>query len=238
MSSNSKEEEKDLRDLYRALGYEFKDETLIRNALTHSSYCYEHRLNYRENNERLEFLGDAVFDAVIADELYARLTDREEGDLSRLRASIVCEQSLLRKAEELKLAGYMRLGHGEQLSAGSKKKKSLVADALEATIGAVYIDGGWENVKKLILRLFSDVIDDALSGRLENDYKTAIQEFLQSKGAAHISYRLERESGPDHDKTFFVSLRNNGVVIGRGSGNSKKQAQQTAAKQALEKMRG
>ena len=117
MSNN----EKDLSDLYRALGYAFRDESVIRNALTHSSYCYEHRLDYRENNERLEFLGDAIFDAVIADELYVRLTDREEGDLSRLRASIVCEQSLLRKAEELKLADYMRLGHGEQLSAGSRK---------------------------------------------------------------------------------------------------------------------
>ena len=234
MSNN----EKDLSDLYRALGSAFRDESVIRNALTHSSYCYEHRLDYRENNERLEFLGDAIFDAVIADELYVRLTDREEGDLSRLRASIVCEQSLLRKAEELKLADYMRLGHGEQLSAGSRKKRSLTADALEASIGAVYIDGGWENAKKVILGLFSDVIDDALSGKLEDDYKTAIQEFLQSKGAAHISYRLDRESGPDHDKTFFVSLRNNGVIIGRGSGNSKKQAQQNAAKQALEKMRG
>ena len=113
-----------------------------------------------------------------------------------------------------------------------------MADALEATIGAVYRDGGWESVRGVILRLFDDVIEDALNGRLENDYKTAIQEILQSRGEAHISYRIDRESGPDHDKTFFVSLRNNGVVIGRGSGNSKKQAQQNAAKQALEKMRG
>lgn len=234
MSSNTK----DLKDLYQALGYVFRDEGIIKNALTHSSYCYEHRLNYMENNERLEFLGDAVFDAVIADELYGRLTDREEGDLSRLRASIVCEQSLLRKAEELRLTDYMRLGHGEQMSTEHKKKRALVADALEASIGAVYKDGGWEKVKEVILRLFEDVIQDALDGRLENDYKTAIQEYLQSKGDAHISYRLDRETGPDHNKTFYVSLRNNGIVIGKGSGNSKKQAQQNAAKQALEKMRG
>ena len=229
---------KDLSNLCKALGYEFQDEAILRNALTHSSYCYEHKLSYNENNERLEFLGDAVFDAVIADEMYARLTDNEEGDLSRLRAAVVCEQSLFRKAEELHLMDYMRLGHGEQMSFVHKKNRSLAADALEATIGAVYKDGGWDSVKGVVLGLFADVIDDALNGRLEHDYKTALQEILQSRGEAHISYRIDRESGPDHDKTFFVSLRNNGVAIGRGSGNSKKQAQQNAAKQALEKMRG
>ena len=229
---------RDLSELCRVLGYSFCDERLLRNALTHSSYCYEHKLSYNENNERLEFLGDAVFDAVIADELYVRLTDNEEGDLSRLRASVVCEQSLFRKAEELHLVDYMRLGHGEQISFMHKKNRSLAADALEATIGAVYRDGGWESVRGVILRLFGDVIEDALNGRLENDYKTAIQEILQSRGEAHITYKIDRESGPDHDKTFFVSLRNNGVVIGRGSGNSKKQAQQNAAKYALEKRRG
>ena len=229
---------RDLSELCEVLGYSFRDKKLLSNALTHSSYCYEHKLNYDENNERLEFLGDAIFDAIIADELYARLTDNEEGDLSRLRASVVCEQSLIRKAEELQLSDYMRLGHGEQISFMHKKNRSLMADALEATIGAIYRDGGWEAAKGVILGLFGDVIEDALSGRLENDYKTAIQEYLQSKGEAHITYRIDRESGPDHDKTFFVSLRNNGVVIGRGSGNSKKQAQQNAAKQALERMRG
>ncbi len=231
-------DEKDLSNLCMALGYEFEDETILRNALTHSSYCYEHKLSYNENNERLEFLGDAVFDTVIADEMYTRLADNEEGDLSRLRASVVCEQSLFRKAEELHLMNYMRLGHGEQMSFIHKKNRSLAADALEATIGAVYKDGGWDCVKDVVLRLFADVIDDALNGRLENDYKTTLQEILQSKGEAHISYRIDREVGPDHDKTFYVSLRNNGMIIGRGSGNSKKQAQQNAAKQALEKMRG
>ena len=116
---------RDLSELCRVLGYSFCDERLLRNALTHSSYCYEHKLSYNENNERLEFLGDAVFDAVIADELYVRLTDNEEGDLSRLRASVVCEQSLFRKAEELHLVDYMRLGHGEQISFMHKKNRSL-----------------------------------------------------------------------------------------------------------------
>jgi len=226
----------DDRQLCQVLGYEFRDITLLENALTHSSYCYEHKLKYSANNERLEFLGDAVFDAVIAEELYHRLSENEEGDLSKIRASIVCEQSLIRKAEEISLTSYLRLGHGEELSVGSRRHNSLVADALEASIGAIYLDGGWEAAKAVVLDLFSNVIEDALSGKLRNDYKTALQELLQARGDSHISYRIEGEEGPDHDKTFFAVLRNNGIVIGRGSGSTKKQAEQNAAREALENM--
>ncbi|MBR5228322.1 MAG: ribonuclease III [Firmicutes bacterium] len=226
----------DDRELCRVLGYEFSNIGLLENALTHSSYCYENKLKYSANNERLEFLGDAVFDAVIAEELYHRLSENEEGDLSKIRASIVCEQSLLRKAGDINLTSYLRLGHGEEMSVGSRKHNSLVADALEATIGAIYLDGGWEAAKGVVLHLFEDIIRDALLGKLRNDYKTALQELLQARGDSHISYKIEGEEGPDHDKTFFAVLRNNGVVIGRGAGSTKKQAEQNAAREALEKM--
>lgn len=226
----------DYEKLCGLIGYEFNDRALLQNALTHSSYCYEHKLKYRENNERLEFLGDAVLDAVIAEVMYYRLSENEEGDLSKLRAAVVCEESLLRKAEDLGLTDYIRLGHGEETSGIKRKKRSLVADAVEATLGAIYLDGGWESVKKVILALFSDIIDDALQGKLRHDYKTALQEYLQAIGNPSISYRIEGESGPDHDKTFFAVLRNNGEIIGRGSGSTKKQAEQNAAQEALQKL--
>ena len=227
----------DYQGLCGLIGYNFRDSSLLENALTHSSYCYEHKLRYRENNERLEFLGDAVLDAVIAEEMYYRLAENEEGDLSKLRSAVVCEESLLRKAEDLGLSQYIRMGRGEESSGSKRKKRSLVADAVEATLGAIYLDGGWESVKEVILRLFDDIIQDALAGRLRKDYKTALQEFLQSGGgAAHISYRIEDEKGPDHDKTFYAVLRNKGQIIGRGSGSTKKAAEQNAAKEALEKL--
>lgn len=226
----------DYKKLCEIIGYEFRDMSLLENALTHSSYCYEHKLKYSDNNERLEFLGDAILDAVIAEVMYYRLADKEEGDLSKLRAAVVCEESLLRKAEDMQLTDYIRMGHGEETSGVKRKKRSLLADAIEAMLGAVYIDGGWESAKSVAVRLFDDIIQDALDGKLKHDYKTALQEYLQSSGCSHIVYRIEDEQGPDHDKTFFAVLRNNGVVVGHGSGSTKKKAEQNAAKEALEKI--
>ncbi len=227
----------DVNKFYNAFGYEFKDERLLQNALTHSSYCYEHKLNYNENNERLEFLGDALLDTIIAEYLYHRLVDTDEGTLSKLRASIVCEDALLRKVEDIGLAEYIMLGHGEEISGTMRKKRSLVADALEAVIGAVYLDSGWETVKNVVLKLFNDIIEDALKGRLKTDYKTTLQEMLQQHGETNLEYTIEDEQGPDHDKTFFAVLRYKGTVIGKGSGGTKKQAEQNAAKEALEQRR-
>ena len=224
----------DYEKLCSLIQYQFQDFSLLQNALTHSSYCYEHKLRYSENNERLEFLGDALLDAVIAEEMYRRLQEKEEGELSKLRAAVVCEDSLLRKAEELDLTGYIRMGHGEETSGSRRKKRSLVADAVEAVVGAIYLDGGWNAARQVVLRLFDDIIEDAVAGKLRPDYKTALQEYLQAEGNPHISYRIEGESGPDHDKTFYAVLRNNGTVIGSGYGSTKKQAEQNAAKEALE----
>lgn len=218
--------------LCQLLDYSFSDPTMLLNALTHSSYCYEHQMKYSENNERLEFLGDAVFDALIAEQLYHVFSEKEEGGLSKMRASIVCEQSLFRKASELNLREYMRLGQGELSQTSESRYRSLVADSLEAIIGAIYLDGGWEEAKRVVLRLFADIIEDALEGRLKQDYKSALQEYLQAAGSPHISYQVERETGPDHDKTFYVVMKNHGAVLGKGSGHSKKSAEQNAAMDA------
>jgi len=214
--------------------YHFKDINLLKNALTHSSFLNEGKQLQTINNERLEFLGDAILDAVISDYLYSRLNNGEEGELTKLRAVIVCERSLAACGIGLSIGDYLRLGKGEENS-GGRKRGSIVADAMEAVIGAVYLDGGWNAVHDFVIRIFSDVIEDAISGKLHMDYKTEIQERLQSHGEAEISYVIEREEGPDHDKTFYANLIFQGNVIGSGSGRSKKEAEQQAAKQALER---
>ncbi len=224
-----------LAELCGLLGYTFRDETLLRNALTHSSYVNEHGGQYSDNNERLEFLGDAFFDAVIAEELYMRLSGREEGVLSRLRSQVVCERSLLRKAGEIGLQEFILMGHGEEKMLQTRRSRSIVADAMEAVLGAVFLDGGYEAVKAVTLLLFGDILEEALSGRLEADYKSVVHEKMQAAGVQDLQYRIVREEGPDHDKTFFAQLESQGHILGRGSGKSKKQAEQNAAKEALER---
>lgn len=224
---------RNLGDLSEKLGYRFRNRDLLENALVHSSYAHEHGLSYKDNNERLEFLGDAFFDAVIAEKLYFIEKEQEEGTLSKLRASIVCEGSLIRKAEEIGLAGYVLLGNGEKTSAEILGHKAFEADALEAVFGAVFLDGGYSAVRDVILRLFEDVIEDALKGRLSRDYKSRLQELLNAGGKSQLEYVITGESGPDHDKTFEAVVKNAGRILGRGTGKSKKQAEQHAARMAL-----
>lgn len=221
-------------DFQNIIQYQFKNTDLLRNALTHSSYINEGKSAQIENNERLEFLGDAMLDAVISDYLYKRLNRVEEGDLTKLRAVIVCERSLAAYGMKVSIGNYLRLGKGEENS-GGRKRGSILADAMEAVIGAIYLDGGWDEVQDFVIRTFSNLIEDALSGKLHMDYKTEIQEKLQARGEAEISYVIEREEGPDHDKTFYANLIFQGNIIGSGSGRSKKEAEQHAAKQALER---
>ncbi len=221
-------------DFQKIIQYDFRNVNLLRNALTHSSYINEGKSPQIGNNERLEFLGDAILDAVISDYLYSRLDHVEEGELTKMRAVIVCERSLAVCGAKASIGSYLRLGKGEENS-GGRNRHSIVADAMEAVIGAIYLDSGWETVHDFVIRTFSELIEDAVSGKLHMDYKTEIQERLQSHGEAEISYVIEREEGPDHDKTFYANLVFQGSVIGSGSGRSKKEAEQQAAKQALER---
>lgn len=223
---------KDNTKLQQDLGYCFRQPELLETALTHSSYSKEHGMGIR-SNERLEFLGDAFFDAIIGEELFRMFPDKEEGWLSRIRATIVCEKSLAQQAQKLDLGSFLLLGHGEEKS-GGRRRKSILADATEAVIGAVYLDGGYDAARKVVLELFRSVIDDTKQGKfVVYDYKTHLQEVLQAHGITDIRYRLMAEQGPDHDKTFSVGLYIDGNLSAEGKGKSKKQAEQTAAMKAL-----
>lgn len=214
--------------------YEFRQAELLCNALTHSSFSNEGKAAKGYDNERLEFLGDAIFDAIISEYLYNRLNKVEEGRLTKIRATIVCESALAQCGRQLSLGSFLNLGRGEENS-GGRKRNSILADAMEAVIAAIYLDGGWEKAREFVLENFAQIIEEALSGKRYTDYKTDIQERLQAHGDAEITYVIDREEGPDHDKTFYVNLVFNGKVIGSGSGRSKKEAEQKAAKEALEK---
>lgn len=222
--------------LKEKLGYEFRDLKLLRNALTHSSSINETHQQYFENNERLEFLGDAVLETVISERLYRLLPTEEEGRLTRLRASIVCEESLAEIGHQLGVGQALVLGKGEEHS-GGRKRNSMIADGVEAIIGAIYLDGGFPEAKKFVLRLFDSVIQQALEGKLHSDYKTALQERLQVNGDVSIQYVLDHQEGPDHDKVFYTSVVVNGMILGSGCGRSKKESEQNAAKEAMKDMR-
>ena len=227
----------DAKALAGRLGVDFADEGLLLQAVTHSSYTMEHERPRAFCNERLEFLGDAFFDAVIGEALYERLPDEEEGRLTKLRAMIVCEESLYEIGIRLGIGEVLLLGHGEEMS-GGRHRKSLIADAVEAIIGAMYLDQGYETVRKTVLRLFAERISDAIAGRIVQDYKSAYQEKLQAHGHKDIHYQVIREEGPDHNKVFYVNVSADGKVTGQGAGHSKKEAEQAAAKDALGNAQG
>ncbi|MDD2216996.1 MAG: ribonuclease III [Eubacteriales bacterium] len=214
-------------------GHKFKDAALLNKALTHSSYIKVSKSNDILNNERLEFLGDAFFDAIVSEELYKRLENVEEGVLTKIRAKIVCERSLASLGMSLNVGKYINMGKGEEMS-GGRSRESIIADAVEAVIGAIFLDGGYDAAKRFVLSKFGTIFDDALSGRLHIDYKSEIQEKVQIHGKS-LQYNLVDQEGPDHDKTFFVELVCDKTVIGKGQGKSKKEAERNAAKQALER---
>ena len=224
---------KDVGMLQRELGYEFREPALLKTALTHSSYSREHGGNI-ECNERLEFLGDAFFDAIIGEELFRIFPDKEEGLLSRIRSTIVCEKSLAQAADRLDLGAFLMLGRGEEKT-GGRQRESILADAMEAVIGAIYLDGGFDAVRSAVLAQFRDVIDDTKRGKyIIHDYKTRLQERLQAQGITQIRYEMTDQKGPDHAKVFTVCLYVNDKPCAEGSGRSKKQAEQQAAQRALE----
>lgn len=223
----------DKKKFENKIGYSFCRPELLATALTHSSAANERTGRPIRDNERLEFLGDSVFDLIISRYLYERMTDVEEGRLTKLRALIVCERSLAERAKDLGFGDVIRLGRGEELS-GGRGRPSILADAMEAIIGAIYMDGGLEMATDFVITTFGATIEKALSGELYRDFKTELQELLQEQKNPLIIYSVDKEEGPDHDKTFYVSVWDGDKKLGSGVGKTKKEAEQNAAKTALE----
>ena len=221
-----------MSDLEQRIGYIFEDRSLLEEALTHSSYANEHGLGRLGCNERLEFLGDAVLSAVVADHLYRTLPDVEEGELTKQRAAMVCESALAMFARDIDLGKDMRFGKGE-LKTHCNERDSILSDCFEAVIAAIYLDGGVEAARKFIAR---HVLQEASGAELSRDYKTELQEVIQQNPEEKLRYVHTAESGPDHDKTFTVEIWLNSNVIATATGHSKKQAEQNAAAEALRLM--
>lgn len=219
-----------MKTLEKNIGYRFRDPELLNLAVTHSSYGNERGSHC--DNERLEFLGDSVLGFVTAEYLYKTLPDLPEGQLTKLRANAVCEKSLAVFANEIGLGQYLLLGKGEELT-GGRERPSILSDAFESVIAAIYLDGGMEEARKFILRFVSKTEKNVTA---VTDYKTLLQEVIQKNPDEHLSYVLAAESGPDHDKTFTVEVYLNSNLIGTGTGHSKKKAEQAAAKEALSLM--
>ena len=222
-----------LKDLEAVIGYKFRNISLLQNALTHSSYANERWHNSLLSNERLEFLGDSVLGMLVAEYLYRSFPNRPEGELTRMRADMVCEQTLAAAANRIGLGQHLLLGHGEE-QGGGRTRSSILADAMESVIAASFLDGGMEAALQIV-RTF--IFVEVPVTKLHNaDYKTQLQEMVQQKKNQILSYELVGQSGPDHDKKFDVEVSLNGSVVGFGSGSSKKRAEQDAARAAIEKL--
>ena len=223
-----------MSDLEKSLGYTFKDPALLALALTHSSWSNERGLGHKGCNERLEFLGDSILGFVVAEALYQTYGDKPEGEMTRLRAELVCEASLVESAAPLDLGEHLRLSKGEAMG-GGHQRPSMIADAFEAVLAAIYLDGGEEAARAFLGRTILPKIRKAAAAK--HDYKTLLQEAVQSVGIAAPTYRMAGESGPDHRKVFTAQVIYGGEVAGEGSGFSKKEAEQAAAQAAYERFR-
>lgn len=216
------------------LGYHYTSHGLLEEALTHSSYVNEHRGQQMKDNERLEFLGDAILDLIISEYLFKKYPDMPEGDLSKIRASIVCEGSLAKVAKKIDLGSYILLGKGEEMT-GGRERASIMADAFEAVTGSLFLDGGFDEAKAFLTQTL--VADVELTEHIETlytDYKTLLQEVFQKTSPLPIHYEVVAEEGPDHDKHFSVEVYHGKKCLGQGIGKSKKEAEQDAAKKALD----
>ena len=223
-------------ELEKKLNYTFRNPALLEEALSHSSYANEHRAGHLNSNERLEFLGDSVLGFVTAEFLFLQHPDLPEGDLTRIRAALVCEQSLYEVARKLDLGSYLKLGRGEE-AGGGRERTSILADAMEAVFAAVYLDGGITAASALIHRCLLDAEKEEAVEERRRDYKTALQELVQRESGQVLGYQLIGAEGPDHAKIFSVEVDLNGIPIGQGRGRSKKEAEQNAAKAAIEKLK-
>lgn len=224
---------RNLKELEEKIGYIYQNPKLLRSALTHSSYANEHHMNKSECNERLEFLGDAVLELVTSEFLFHHYLEKPEGELTKIRASIVCEPTLAYCAGELSLGEYLLLGKGEDAT-GGRKRNSVVSDAMEALIGSIFLDGGFANAKEFITKF---VLNDVEKKQLFYDSKTILQEMVQADGQLGLQYELLREEGPDHNKVFETRVLTGELEIGRGEGRTKKAAEQMAAYRGILKLR-
>lgn len=223
-----------IKELETAIGYRFRNITLLQNALTHSSYANERWHDSLQSNERLEFLGDSILGMVVAEYLYKTFPNRPEGELTRMRADMVCEQALALVANRLELGKHLMLGNGEELS-GGRSRASILADAVESVIAASFLDGGMDAAQTFVEKF---VLCDVPVHKFHNeDYKTVLQERVQQQKNQHLTYELIGESGPDHDKRFTIAVLLNGKEIGQGTGSSKKRGEQEAARVALENLK-
>jgi len=227
--------ETDLSEFEKIINYKFKNKKLLAQALCHSSYANENRKIDFDNNERLEFLGDAVLELIISDYIFRNYTSMPEGELTKFRASIVCESTLAKHALKLKIGEYIMLGKGEKC-AGGNNKESILADAFEAIIGAIYLDSDTERVKKYILDNMKPTILRLKESFKTMDYKTHLQEVIQKHDRETVKYEIIKEEGPDHNKEFVAVVSHNGKNLGKGSGKTKKEAEQNAALDALNRL--
>jgi len=224
-----------MTDLEQDLGHQFQNRELLETALTHSSYANEKHRGALASNERLEFLGDSVLGHLTADYLYRSCPDMPEGGMTRLRAELVCEQSLLRVARELNLGGRLKLGRGEELT-GGRERPSILADAVEALIAALYLDGGVKAARAFVHTYILSHVEESPAPEAMGDYKTVLQEFVQRSNGRVLSYETLSESGPEHDKRFVSQVTIDGKPMGEGPGRSKKESEQAAAREALKRM--
>lgn len=221
-----------LKEFQEIIGYKFNNKALLKQALIHSSYANEKGMGKKGSNERLEFLGDAVLELVSSEFLYEKYKDKTEGELSKLRASFVCEAALNFCSKQIRLGEFVLLGKGEETT-GGRERPSIISDCFEALIGAVYLDGGFANAKELILNYILNDVDNKV---FFYDSKTILQEIVQKDGANTLEYKLLEEAGPDHEKLFSSAVYIDGKMMGKASGYSKKEAEQMAAFKALEKL--
>ena len=219
-----------MEKIEKSIDYKFKNRELLENALRHTSYAYE---NHTTSNEKLEFLGDSILEYVSSEYLFTHYKNLKEGEMTKVRATVVCEKSLYKIAQKHRFDEYIKVGRSERHTHGNKKP-AIMADSVEAIIAAIYLDGGMEPAKKFIIENLKDEIEVATKNVGDKDYKTVLQEKLQENGEVKIEYSITNESGPDHDKTFEAEVEVNGKVLAKGIGKSKKAAQMQAAKKALE----
>ncbi len=222
-----------LENVEKSIGYTFKNKELLKKALTHTSYAYENNL---ESNEKLEFLGDSILEFISSKYLYKEYPKLKEGEMTKVRATVVCEKSLYKIAKLHNFSDFLYLGRSEQKSGGNQRP-AILADSVEAVIAAIYIDGGIEKAEKFIIDNLKDEIKEATKHVGDKDYKTVLQEKLQANGDVKIEYEILEEKGPDHDKVFEAQVKCNGKVLAKGEGKSKKEAHMQAAKKALENLK-